>query len=109
MGSLGCICKGSRGNDSTGGGVGNALGTTAVCGRGASVQTINVNQIAQVASPASRPTTLIGRPPNCNTFYILQISLYRQRESAHWHLKKSPAECGAGVRGRGLAYLALFG
>jgi len=23
--------------------------------------------------------------------------------------KKSPAECGAGVRGRGLAYLALFG
>src|SRR5262249_8879566 len=40
---------------------------------------------------------------------ILQIPLYRQRESAHWHLKKSPAECGAGVRGRGLAYPALFG
>src|SRR5262245_58007304 len=39
----------------------------------------------------------------------LAMAASRQRDSAHWHLKKSPAECGAGVRGRGLAYLALFG
>ena len=55
------------------GDIASCAGAKAVCGRGASVQAINVNQIAQVPNPASRPTTLIGRPPNCNTFYITSI------------------------------------
>ena len=75
-----------------------APGAKAVCGHGASVQAISVNQIAQVPNPASRPTTLIGRPPKCK--YILYYNIIISSTGiVHWHLKKSPAECGAGVKG----------
>jgi hypothetical protein len=59
---------------------------------------------AETHCPSSEMSSMAGAIHS-----ILQIPLHRQRESAHWRVKKSPAECGAGVRGRGLAYLALFG
>src|SRR5215467_552846 len=52
--------------------------------------------------------------PRCLAILRVQYILYYKYHCivdgnrSHWHLKKSPAECGAGVGGRGLAYLALF-
>src|SRR5262249_6601726 len=53
---------------------------------------------------AGGTAAVCGRGGGTQTTSVVQFA----RNRLIGILKKSPAECGAGVRGRGLAYLALF-
>jgi len=53
---------------------------------------------------AGGTAAVCGRGASAQTTSVVQFA----RNRLIGILKKSPADCGAGVRGRGLAYLALF-
>jgi hypothetical protein len=86
-----------------------ADGTAAVCGRGASAQATSVVQIAQAPKrpiPEADRKDSLAHPPNCNTFYQYHYIVNGNRSLAS---KKAPLNAGLELRGRGLAYPALFG